>query len=153
MTMTKIEKLNAWLKENVVHYPTPHQITMSEFELDWSTLDGSFKLSLDDIDIAERPGISLEITGWMGFGMPAFQVPFSLPLSYSLHDFTSETENAIEHGLHQLLPRLYGVGPHPITREWVTINAPISERIPDIVQFEIARKKIDVEGFRIVVPL
>ena len=58
-----IESVRAWLDENVRAFPTPREVTLSEFDIDWNTLAGSFRVALDGEPLPERMRLSLEITG------------------------------------------------------------------------------------------
>jgi hypothetical protein len=152
MSFPSPSEVFAWLDKNVPRYPTPQSVHLRNFEIDWKSLKGSFEIILDDTPLSERFSMSLEITGWMRFWMPMIHSPLGAPASYGAIDLTSETCDAIEKGLKQLLPRLYGVGLHPLTGAWVDAD-PVVSRIPDQAAFGSARMKIESPDFSITVPI
>lgn len=148
MAYPSAEKLWEWLDKNVPSYPTPRSITLRNFEIDWSSLEGAFEVMLDDTVLPEKFKMSLEITGWMKFWMPMIHSPLGVPASYAAINLTPETSNAIEKGVKELLPRQLGVGLHPVTGEWVE-SLPIHLRIRDQAEFDRAKERIASPGFSI----
>ena len=108
--MTKTEKtrnemLQEWLNENVQTFPTPKKIKLSNFQVNWKTLSGSFNLTLDGVFIKEKMKFSPEASGKPTLYYPMFHSPLGVPCSYSLIQITWETEYCILKQLKMLLPR------------------------------------------------
>jgi hypothetical protein len=108
--MTKTEKtrnemLQEWLNENVQTFSTPKKMKLSNFQVDWKTLSGSFNLTLDGVFIKERMKFSPEASGKPTLYYPMFHSPLGVPCSYSLIQITWETEYCILKQLKMLLPR------------------------------------------------
>ena len=102
---TRNEMLQEWLNENVQVFPTPKKIKLSNFEVDWDHLSGSFNLTLDDVFIKERMNFSPEASGKPTLYYPMYHSPLGVPCSYSLIRITWETEFCILKQLKMLLPR------------------------------------------------
>ena len=102
---TRNEMLQEWLNENVQTFPTPRKIKLSNFEVDWEKLKGSFNLTLDGISTKERIGFSPEVSGKPSLNFPIYHSPLGVPCSYSLVKITWETEYCILKQLKMLLPR------------------------------------------------
>ena len=102
---TRKEKLQEWLNENVQVFPTPQKIKLSDFQVDWEKLKGSFNLTLDGISTKERIGFSPEVSGKPTLNFPVYHSPLGVPCSYSLIEITWETEFCILKQLKMLLPR------------------------------------------------
>jgi hypothetical protein len=45
--MNERKDLKDWLEANVQHHPEPKYVALSDFEVNWNDLSGSFILSLD----------------------------------------------------------------------------------------------------------
>ena len=102
---TRNEMLQEWLNENVQTFQTPQKIKLSNFEVDWKKLKGSFNLTLDGISTKERIGFSPEVSGKPSLNFPIYHSPLGVPCSYSLVKITWETEYCILKQLKMLLPR------------------------------------------------
>src|SRR4051794_33586873 len=107
-------------------------MTLSEFEIDWDRLAGSFRLAFDGEPLLERFRISLELSGWLRYWTPMCHSPLGAPASYAAVDFTGETRRAIDAGLRAMLPRLHGCGIILATAKEIHFTAPIDERIVDL---------------------
>lgn len=97
--------LEQWLNENVQVFTTPQKIKLSEFQIDWKKLSGSFNLSLDGVSAKERVGFSPEVSGKPSLNFPIYHSPLGVPASYSVIEITWETEYCILKQLKMLLPR------------------------------------------------
>lgn len=145
-------QVSAWLSENVVSYPTPAAVTLSDIQMNWRDLSGSFLLSLDAMELPDRFVFSLDGTGWLKFFMPMFTSPLGAPASYAAIKFTEETRVAMEEGLRILMPKLAGFGLHRVTGEWVHQSTQWQMRVIDTTAFEQARQRIETGGYSITVP-
>lgn len=132
------------LKEHVIQYPTPEKITLSDFQIDWLKIDGSFVLEFDGIRISDRFKLTLGDTGRLRFYMPMFHSPLGAPASYAAQEFTDETHNAIDDGLRLLIPKFSGFGLHPMTREFIHQSTPLQERVLDPEGFEISKRLLSL---------
>jgi len=137
-----VARVMEWYKENVKVYPTPKKVTLSEFEVDWEELSGSFRIDLDDVHVNDRFDFSLEASGWTTFYIPMFHSPLGAPASYLAILITSETEHAIMKGLRATVPRVEPYGLNQKTGKETTQNTPVSDRIIDLSQFESIKNKV-----------
>jgi hypothetical protein len=103
---TRIELLQEWLHENVQVFTTPQKIKLSEFQVDWENLSGSFNLTLDGVSTKERIGFSPEVSGKPSLNFPMYHSPLGVPCSYSVIQITWETQYCILKQLKMLLPRV-----------------------------------------------
>jgi hypothetical protein len=103
---TRIELLQEWLHENVQVFTTPQKIKLSEFQVDWEKLSGSFNLTLDGVSTKDRIGFSPEVSGKPSLNFPMYHSPLGVPCSYSVIQITWETEYCILKQLKMLLPRV-----------------------------------------------
>jgi hypothetical protein len=147
-----LAQVSAWLDENVVSYPTPAAVTLTDIQMNWTELSGSSTLSLDNKVVPDRFVFSLDGTGWLKFFMPMFTSPLGAPASYAAVELTEETRLAMQVGLHILMPKLAGFGLHPRTGEWVHQSTPWRARVMDPNGFEQARQRIEAGGYSITVP-
>lgn len=100
------EMYEEFLNQNVQVFSTPNKIKLSDFEIDWQSLTGSFNLTLDGILTKERMGFRPEASGKPTLVFPVYQAPYGLPTSYSTISITWETEYCILKQLKILLPRV-----------------------------------------------
>jgi hypothetical protein len=105
---TRNEMYQQWLDENVQVFPTPQKIKLSEFQVDWKTLSGSFNLTMDGISTKERINFRPEVSGKPTLFFPVYHAPYGIPTSYSSISITWETEYCILKQLKILLPRAGG---------------------------------------------
>lgn len=144
-----LAEVAAWLDENVRVLPTPREVTLSAFEIDWNTLAGSFAVALDDETLPDRFRFDMEITGWLKFRTPMFHSPLGAPASYAAYELTSETRNAIEEALRGVLPRLHGCGLVRATGQHITQSTPLDARIVDRAEFAAAKARASRAGFEV----
>jgi len=102
---TRNELYQEWLNEHVQVFSTPEKIKLSEFDIDWESLSGSFNLTLDGISTKERMGFCREASGKPTLVFPVYHAPYGIPTSYSSISITWETEYCILKQLKILLPR------------------------------------------------
>jgi hypothetical protein len=102
---TRNEMYQEWLDEHVQVFPTPQKIKLSEFQVDWESLSGSFNLTLDGVSTKERLGFCPEMSGKPKLVFPVYHAPYGIPSSYSSVKITWETEYCILKQLKMLLPR------------------------------------------------
>lgn len=74
-----MKEVARWLDANVVSYPTPRAVTLSDFEVDWDQMSGRFYVSLDGQRIEDPFRLSLEQNGWVQFHQPMFTSPLGAP--------------------------------------------------------------------------
>ena len=94
-----------FLNDHVQVFLTPQKIIMSNFDIDWEALSGSFNLTLDGISTKERLGFCPEMAGKPKLVFPVYHAPYGIPSSYSSVRITWETEYCILKKLKMLLPR------------------------------------------------
>lgn len=95
-----------FLNQNVQVFSTPQKIKLSEFQIDWESLSGSFNLTLDGVQTKERMGFCPEVSGKPSLVFPVYHAPYGIPSSYSSVRITWETEYCILKQLKTLLPRI-----------------------------------------------
>lgn len=134
-----IARVKVWLDENVIEYPTPAKVTLSNFQLDWQNVTGSFVLELDGALVGDRFELSLGDNGRLKFSVPMFHSPLGAPASYAAVEFTVETRNAINDGLSILVPKFAGFGLHPLSREFIHQSTPLCDRVLDPEGLEISK--------------
>jgi hypothetical protein len=154
MTPEHIEHIalvHAWLDENVIEYPTPAKVTLSDFQVDWLNITGSFALALDEVHAPYRFKFALGDNGRLRYFMPMFHSPLGAPASYGAVEFTDETRQAISEGLCILVPRFASFGLHPITREFIHQSTPLAERVLDPEGVEMAKRLLSSSKFALTV--
>ena len=146
-----IAQVKAWLDENVIEYPTPAKVTLSDFQVDWLNITGSFALALDEVQVPYRFKFALGDNGRLRYFMPMFHSPLGAPASYGAVEFTDEARQAISEGLSILVPRFASFGLHPVTREFIHQYTPLAERVLDPEGLEIAQRLLSSSNFSMTV--
>ena len=142
-----LKLVSQWLDENVVSYPTPSSISLVEFDFNWDLMAGSFCLLIDDERLSDTFQLTLSQTGWMQFHPPMFFSPLGAPASFSAVNLTSATEDAINHALHQIFPRLKPIGLDKSSGATIWSTSPTANRINDLQEFERVRLIVSREGY------
>ncbi|MCP4001209.1 MAG: hypothetical protein GY727_09890 [Gammaproteobacteria bacterium] len=107
--MTDAPKINdhaQWIEENIRSYSEPAAITLSNFEVDWKSLTGSFRISLDDELLDKRFGFAPDAEGNCGFSIPLVHSPLTFPTVLATVNLTDSTKDAITHALQRSVPRV-----------------------------------------------
>lgn len=137
---TRGQLYQEWLDEHVQVFPTPRKIKLNEFDIDWGSLSGSFKLTLDGVLAKERMGFRPEISGKPTLVFPVYQAPYGIPTSYSTISITWETEYCILKQLKILLPR---AGYHYIENDVIKSKyCDLSRNILDELTLNEIKKKV-----------
>ena len=131
MTDDRHEKLQPWLKDNVLIIPEPKEVTLHSFSVDWSDWRGWFKVKFDDFEIEDQLDFSIEITGRPRFQLPIFTSPHGVPASFAAMEITSKTHQAIGMALQETFPRLKPFGRNRETGIEITMSSSISDRISE----------------------
>lgn len=150
-TAKHIEEVSRWVDENVVSYPTPRAVTLSEFEVDWEQMSGRFYVSLDGQRIEDPFRLSLAQNGWIQFHPPMFHSPLGAPASYRAVELTEDTAQSLTKALRSIFPRLKPMGLDKTTGAHIGQRTPIIERISDQKMFDSANEMISSNGFCITV--
>ena len=148
-TAKHIEEVSRWVDENVVSYPTPRAVTLSEFEVDWEQMSGRFYVSLDGQRIEDPFRLSLEQNGWVQFHPPMFTSPLGAPASYRAVDLTADTLETLTKALRSIFPRLKPMGVDMLTGGVIGQGTPVQNRVADQGEFDVARSRIDAAEFSI----
>lgn len=119
MIRPTLEDMQDWLKANVKQYADPMRITLYGFEVDWKTFSGSFRLKIDDVNVAEKFTFSPEASVKPTFYMPMIHSPLGVPASYAAISITEKTYMAIETALRNVIPRLKPLGKRQARQERV----------------------------------
>lgn len=149
MANDRHEKLQAWLKDNVLIIPEPKIITLHSFSVDWSDWRGSFRVKFDDFEIENELDFGIEITGRPTFHLPIFTSPLGVPASFASIEITSKTHQAIDLALRQTFPRLKPFGRNRETGIEITMSSSISDRISEHEANEA--KLLVVKGYSVSV--
>ena len=142
-----VKKVRAWLEKNVLAPVTPSTITVSKIRFSWRSLQGSFKLSLDDKPIKGRFDLYIDIAGQIQFCPPMFCSPLGAPCSYAAVDLDPETEAALTRALQRIFPRIRGYGVYQSLGLEIYGDNPLKDRIIDIERFTTQRALIRTPGF------
>ena len=145
----RYEKLQAWLKDNVLIIPEPKVVTLHSFNVDWSDWRGWFRVKFDEFEIEDELDFGIEITGRPRFNLPIFTSPLGVPASFASIEITSKTHQAIGMALQGTFPRLKPFGRNRETGIEITMSSSISDRIS--VQEANAAKLLVVEGYSVSV--
>lgn len=148
-----IGQVRQWLEENVAVYPTPNQVTLSEFEVDWDVLEGSFQVSLDDTRLEDRFRFGVAQNGKPKVFLPMFHSPLGAPASYAAVEVTDETSKAILQALHRAVPHVEACGVDHRTGKQIWNGMPIRERIIDQEEFARMRAQVETGGYSVTVSI
>jgi len=125
----RLKEVRAWLADNVVYIPEPKEVTLFDFEVDWSNWSGEFKIRFDDFVSEDSFGLGMEMTGVPKFYYPMFTSPLGVPASYAAIEITSNTHNAINEALKRTFPKLKPLGKNRDTGIQIMYNSPIEARL------------------------
>ena len=128
----RLKEVRAWLADNVVYIPEPKEVTLFDFEVDWSNWSGKFKIRFDDFVNEDSFGLGMEMTGFPKFYFPMFTSPLGVPASYRAIEITSDTHNAISEVLRLTFPKLKPLGKNRDTGIQIMYNSPIEARLSRI---------------------
>ena len=140
---TRLELVRVWLEENVFCPPTPKEITIHRIEFDWDRLSGTFRLALDNCEIAEPFEVHIDIAGRVKYLPPMFYSPLGAPASYAAVELDEITATAVTRALERVFPRLRGYGIYPDLGLEIYGDNPLEDRIIDQVQFLRMKAKLD----------
>jgi len=127
--MSERKDLESWLEVNVKRHPEPKYVALSDFEVDWGELSGSFILSLDSVKVEPRIKCSLDSNGWMRFWMPQHHSPLGVPASYPALEITDATERAIAGALREAFGRFRPFGLNKDVDKLITSYTPTLDRL------------------------
>ena len=125
----RLKEVRAWLADNVVYIPEPKEVTLFDFEVNWSNWSGEFKIRFDDFVSEDSFGLGMEMTGVPKFYYPMFTSPLGVPASYAAIEITSNTHNAINEALKRTFPKLKPLGKNRDTGIQIMYNSPIEARL------------------------
>ncbi len=150
--MTKDRDLQGWLKSNVISYPEPKLISLSEFEVDWVELKGDFVLALDSVRIEPKIRFSLDSNGLMKYWVPMHHSPVGVPASYPAFELTDATQDAINRVLEGIFGRFRALGLNKDIGRLITSDTPILERVFENNSLELIRKRLGAQKFSAILP-
>ena len=125
----RLKDLQVWLAENVIEIPEPQEVTLFDFEMNWSKWSGKFKVRFDEFECQDTFGLEMEMTGFPKFYFPMFTSPLGVPASYRAIEITSNTHNAISEALRLTFPKLKPLGKSRDTGIQIMYNSPIEARL------------------------
>ncbi|MEI6320075.1 MAG: hypothetical protein WCS09_16280 [Pseudomonadota bacterium] len=138
-----LQRVRHWLSENVQNPETPNAIEISDVFFDWNNLRGSFKLSLDDIPLADRFEIGIEITGRITIAAPMFVSPLGAPASYAAVNLSKRTEAAIYDALQDVFPKIRPFGWNKDIDLIIDSTTPFKKRIIDQSDFDAKKLRLE----------
>lgn len=150
--MAKERELQEWLKSNVICYPEPKEVNLSEFEVDWVELKGAFLLTLDSVKIQPKIRFSLDSNGLMKYWVPMHHSPVGVPASYPSFELTGATQDAINQVLERVFGRFRAFGLNRDTGELITSDTPILDRVLQGNPIESIRERLSAEKFSVTLP-
>ena len=148
---SRLKEVRTWLSDNVIDIPEPQEVTLLDFEINWSNWSGEFKIRFDDFVREASWGLGMEMTGVPKFYYPMFTSPLGVPASYRAIEITSNTHNAINEALKRTFPKLKPLGKNRDTGIQIMYNSPIEARLSREVIEET--KALVVEGYSITLRL
>ena len=131
--------------------PEPQEVTLFDFEVNWTSWRGSFQVKFDDETYADRLEFSIGITGVPHYTVPSFTSPLGVPASYAAMEMTASTRDAITRALNKTLPKFTPLGRNRETGIEITYQTPMSRRIAESAIKE-AKKTIN-ECYSISMPI
>ena len=144
-----IKDIQGWLDANVIHYPDPQSVNLSDFEIDWDELCGSFTLSLDSTKVESRIRFSLDSTEWIRFWMPMHHSPLGVPASYGMFEITQATQAAIDEALREAFGRFRPLGLNKDIGKLITSSTPIPERVLSDNPMAAIQTRFETHGFSV----
>lgn len=144
-----IKDIQGWLDANVIHYPEPKSVDLSDFEVDWDELCGSFTLSLDSTKLEPKIQFSLDSTEWIKFWMPMHYSPLGVPASYGMFEITPATQAAIDEALREAFGRFRPLGLNKDIGELITSSTPIPERVLPNNPIAPIQTRFETPGFSV----
>lgn len=146
---SRLELVKVWLEDNVFCPPTPKEIIVHSINFDWDTLDGTFRLALDNCEIAEPFEVHIDIAGRVQWTPPMFCSPLGAPATYAAVELDSATSAAVTRALERCFPRLRGYGIYPDLGLEIYSDNPLKDRIIDSQLFEKMRKQYASKQFKL----
>ena len=87
----RLKELKLWLAKNVIDIPVPQEVTLFDFEINWSKWSGDFKVRFDEFECQDTFGLAMEMTGFPKFYFPMFTSPLGVPASYRAIEITYQS--------------------------------------------------------------
>jgi hypothetical protein len=128
----KLEKLDNFLRGNVISPSTPKSIFLSDFEFNFKDFRGSFKLKLDSDEMKERFQFGVEIDGKYEIYPPIYISPMGVPGSYPKIELTEETTDRINKLINQNFPRVKPLGLDQSSSVMIDRDTPMKDRVFDV---------------------
>mgnify|MGYP006123841741 CR=1 FL=1 len=125
----RLKELKLWLAENVIDIPEPQEVTLFDFEINWSKWSGDFKVRFDEFECQDTFGLAMEMTGFPKFYFPMFTSPLGVPASYRAIEITSNTHKAISEALRLTFPKLKPLGRNRVTGIEITYQSAVEDRL------------------------
>ena len=125
----RLKDLQVWLAENVIEIPEPQEVTLFDFEMNWSKWSGKFKVRFDEFECQDTFGLEMEMTGFPKFYFPLFTSPLGVPASYRAIEVTSNTHKAISEALRLTFPKLKPLGRNRVTGIEITYQSAVEDRL------------------------
>ena len=125
----RLKDLQVWLAENVIEISEPQEVTLFDFEMNWSKWSGKFKVRFDEFECQDTFGLEMEMTGFPKFYFPMFTSPLGVPASYRAIEITSNTHKAVSEALRLTFPKLKPLGRNRVTGIEITYQSAVEDRL------------------------
>jgi len=125
----RLKELQVWLAENATEIPEPQEVTLFDFEMNWSKWSGKFKVRFDEFECQDTFGLEMEMTGFPKFYFPMFTSPLGVPASYRAIEITSNTHKAVSEALRLTFPKLKPLGRNRVTGIEITYQSAVEDRL------------------------
>lgn len=125
----RARELEEWLANHVATLADPLDLTLFDFNVDWTSWKGSFRVKLDDTALKERFWWQMAITGLPSFSVPLFTSPLGVPASFAAIEMSDALHAAIQRALEETFPKLSPLGRNRQTSVEITYQSPIESRL------------------------
>ena len=147
----RIEQLKKWLDKNTIVVSEPKEVTLYDFNVNWESWAGVFKVDFDNIAVFYTFTCSIQATGHPGFCPPLFISPLGEPASYVAVQMTDKTREAILNALKLTFPKLKPLGRNRETGIEITYDTPMHARL-ELEEVKKVRELV-AKSYSITTPL
>jgi hypothetical protein len=138
-----LQQVREWLDLNVERPARPRVIKLSDIRFDWEAAHGSFRLTLDQIEVKNPFKLFIQMNGEVAFTPPMYVSPLGVPASYAAITLDEATETAINRALVQVFPKFFGYGRHQGKEAYIDALTPLTDRAVSHEEFVEKKDAID----------
>jgi hypothetical protein len=136
-------QVREWLDLNVERPARPKVIKLSDIRFDWEAAQGSFRLTLDQIEVKNPFKLFIQMNGEVAFTPPMFVSPLGATASYAAITLDEATETAINRALVRVFPKFFGYGRHQGREAYIDALTPLTDRAVSHEEFVEKKDAID----------